>query len=76
MAGGGVADGGGVPGLGLPGGTTSDPGSASVGSVTKMGAVGRGLGFGAVAAESPGGPLLAPPLAPLLEAAAWEPVGF
>src|ERR1700675_568417 len=67
---------GGFSGLGAGGGTTSDPGSASVGSVTRMGAVGRGLGFGAVAVESPGGPSLAPPLAPLLEMAAGEPFGF
>src|ERR1700687_2844770 len=45
--------------LGASAGTTSDPGSASVGSVTNMGAVGRGLGFGGVASvEGPDDPLL------------------
>jgi hypothetical protein len=33
-------------------GIASDPGSASVGSVIKMGAVGRGFGFGGAVAEA------------------------
>ena len=72
--GGGVGVAGPVEGFGFPvglsdfgvgGGMTSDPGSASVGSVSKIGAVGFGLGFGATVPGSPDDPPLA--------AVVWEP---